>query len=166
MTYCSVASHATCPLPKRVGSRWQARKGGTPVDPKEERKEFAIASRPKLKTRFIRFRASPEQEARWQLASSRSGRSFSDFARDLLDNASATGTDGRELATALFALRADLASHIGNNLNQIARHANTTGTVSVDALAGAMSDLAVMRGAIDNAILAVRPKETHRDNQG
>lgn len=116
-----------------------------------------MSRRQKIRTRFVRFRADPEQESRWRAAAATHGLTFSEWVRGLADNATATGSDGRELAAALAAIRLDLARGAGNNLNQLAHVANTAGTISADALAEASAEITGIRRRVETALRAVRP---------
>ncbi len=67
----------------------------------------------------------------------------------MADDAAATGNTGRDLASALVALRLDLGRGIGNNINQLAHRVNGGGHVPNEALVSAADDVAMMRDCVE-----------------
>ena len=113
--------------------------------------------RPKLKTRYIRFRADPREEQRWREFAQSKNLNFSEWIRNLADNAVATNDDARQLVSELTKIRTDLARGIGNNLNQIAHTYNASGLTNPEHLDSALADVALARVRIEKALRTVRP---------
>ena len=107
---------------------------------------------------FLRVRIGDDEGARWTAAAAAAGHpSLSSWVRALADQAAATKGTGREVAVALVALRQDLAQGIGNNLNQLARHANEGHGVDSQAIASASLDIKLARRAVSKAMSVIRP---------
>lgn len=99
-----------------------------------------------------------DEGARWTAAAGALGHpSLSSWIRALADEAASTGNNGRGITTALVALRADLAQGIGNNLNQLARHANEGHGMDSLAIATASRDVEAARRAVSRALAVIRP---------
>ena len=116
-----------------------------------------MPSRPRREC-MVRVRASDDEAERWTAAANAANHpSLSSWVRSLADEAAATGSDGRRVATALVALRQDLARGIGNNINQLAHRTNAGGGISSDELAQATRDVRTASAAVTRALRAVRP---------
>lgn len=113
--------------------------------------------RPKIKTRYIRFRAGPDEESRWREFAKSQGQNFSEWVRNLADNAVATNDNSRELVAELTKLRTELARGVGNNLNQLAHVYNANGSANSEQLDSALADVALARVQIERALREVRP---------
>ena len=112
---------------------------------------------------FLRVRMGDDEAVRWQTAAEIAGHpSLSSWVRALADQAAATRSTGQEVAAALLALRCDLARGIGNNLNQLARHANEGHGVDSQAIATASRDVEAARRAVTKAISVIRPPRVRK----
>lgn len=112
---------------------------------------------------FLRVRMGDDEAVRWQTAAEIAGHpSLSSWVRALADQAAATRSTGQEVAAALLALRYDLARGIGNNLNQLARHANEGHGVDSQAIATASRDVEAARRAVTKAISVIRPPRVRK----
>lgn len=112
---------------------------------------------------FLRVRMGDDEGARWSAAAEALGHpSLSSWIRALADQAAATKGTGKELATALLALRQDLAQGIGNNLNQLARHANEGHGLDSQAIASASRDVELARRSVSRAMSVIRPPRRPR----
>lgn len=99
-----------------------------------------------------------DEGARWTAAAEAAGHpSLSSWVRHLADQAAATKGTGKEVATALLALRQDLAQGIGNNLNQLAKVANQGHGIDGQAIGLATRDVHLARRAITKAMSVIRP---------
>ena len=112
---------------------------------------------------FLRVRMGDDEAVRWQTTAEIAGHpSLSSWVRALADQAAATRSTGQEVAAALLALRYDLARGIGNNLNQLARHANEGHGVDSQAIATASRDVEAARRAVTKAISVIRPPRVRK----
>ena len=112
---------------------------------------------------FLRVRMGDDEAVRWQTAAEIAGHpSLSSWVRALADEAAATGNNGRSITVALVALRADLARGVGNNLNQLARHANEGHGIDSQAIATATRDIELTRRALSRAIAVIRPPRVRK----
>lgn len=115
------------------------------------------ADRPRREA-IMRVRMGGDEHARWTAAARAVGHpSLSSWVRALMDEAAATGGDGRAVAAALVALRTELGRGIGNNLNQIAHRLNGGQPVAGGALDDAGRAVREAQRGIDRALRAVRP---------
>lgn len=105
----------------------------------------------------LRIRVLPDEVERWKAAAEAHGMAVSAWMRAMADEAAATGGNGREVATQLVGLRADLARGIGNNLNQLAHRANSGQHVEAKALADAARAVDTAMADVERAIRAIRP---------
>ena len=107
---------------------------------------------------IMRVRMGDDEATRWQAAAEAARHpSLSSWVRALADEAAATGSNGRAVAAALVALRADLAQGVGNNVNQLAKAANQGHGVSVPELAQAAREVEAARRAVSRALSVIRP---------
>jgi hypothetical protein len=78
------------------------------------------------RTAFVGLHLTPSERAELDSAASLQGASVSDYSRELLFRRSAAVVAGTRRNPEASTLARELSA-IGNNLNQIARHANATG---------------------------------------
>ena len=78
------------------------------------------------RTAALCVQLTPSERAELDAAAALQGASVSDYSRELLFRRSAAVVAGTRRNPEAAALARELG-HLGNNLNQIARHANTTG---------------------------------------
>lgn len=113
--------------------------------------------RPKIKTRYVRFRADPAEEQRWREFAKSKDTNFSEWIRNLADNAVATNDNSRELVIALKNLELNFARGIGNNLNQIVRHMNIENEFKQQEFADCVYSLKEMLELLRETLRTVRP---------
>jgi hypothetical protein len=78
------------------------------------------------RTAFVGFHLTPSERAELDSAAALQGASVSDYSRELLFRRSAAVVAGTRRNPEAATLARELSA-LGNNLNQIARHANITG---------------------------------------
>lgn len=104
-----------------------------------------------MRDEVIRLRVTTAAKASWTKAARAAGMDLSSFAREAMRRAARGQTFEieRDRVTALADIRRQLAA-IGNNLNQIARHANG---------GDAVADLTPMRQALADVAAAVEVRQ-------
>ncbi|MBV8591992.1 MAG: plasmid mobilization relaxosome protein MobC [Acetobacteraceae bacterium] len=116
-------------------------------------------------TAFVGFYVTRPRVRRAQADAARQGASISDYARELLLRRSgtpATVAGARRDPQTIAIVRAldhaaFEASALGNNLNQLARHANTTGELGPMRVAELEDLIELIRKAAENHIAALDP---------
>jgi len=78
------------------------------------------------RTAFVGLHVTPSERAELEAAAAQQGANVSDYSRELLFRRSAAIVAGTRRNPEAATLARELSA-LGNNLNQIARHANTTG---------------------------------------
>src|SRR5215472_15135884 len=78
------------------------------------------------RTEFVGLHLTPSERAELDSAAALQGANVSDYSRELLFRRSAAVVAGTRRNPEAATLARELSA-LGNNLNQIARHANTTG---------------------------------------
>lgn len=99
------------------------------ASPGPERRKLRRRRRRNFGEQRVRYNVSMSAEERGRLhkIALDSGRTLSEvLVRSALDSDGSTRMDWRQLAAELMLMRQPLAQ-VGNNLNQLARHANSTG---------------------------------------
>ena len=99
----------------------------------------------------INFRATKISKEKWSGLAEQDNLSLAEWIKNACRSKSRSEyVDERVLLQALIDLRRDLNSGVGNNLNQIAHHANSTHVLGpIDA---AISDYYIMRERINEVI--------------
>jgi uncharacterized protein YukE len=92
------------------------------------------------RTAKVTVQLTPGERAELDAAAAMQGASISDYSRELLFRRSAVSVAGTRRNPEAAALARELGA-IGNNLNQIARHANTTGEMPALELLDGLLDL-------------------------
>lgn len=102
------------------------------------------------RTAHIGFYVTPSERAELARRAAIAGRGFSDFCRTvLLSDLKAPAPGARSDPLALHALRAQFA-HYGNNLNQVAHHANARGDLPSQKTLAEMA--ALLRAAVEKVL--------------
>lgn len=93
---------------------------------------------------LIKFRVSSRAKEKWSALAETDNMSLSAWVKDACKSkARGEQVREREIITTLNQIRVNLASGIGNNLNQVAKYYNTTGKINDD-LDALICDLAIV----------------------
>ncbi len=108
---------------------------------------------------IAKLRLPGDLKSAWQAAASASGLSLSEWIREAAAEHARreAGAPGlTQLREELVGLRREVAA-VGRNLNQVARHANTTGDVDTGRLGQLLADLDALRRQASLALREVAP---------